>query len=501
MYIMLTGYGLLYSVTQAIGDLVSAILVMCVIYTFVYRRHYCPVHRATVSFAMLPDVDHDNRPSHSHYKENYKQWKDQQRRGLKIPPTHLLPYIPSTNAPLTSTHHADYKAFPDHVPPKGFKPIEVPSPFEFPQETETSYRLDYPEKPLPSLLHIADKPVINVVSGPLSTSTTHKNHFKNWGYQRRFAILQPISMVPKRGKFEQLSTFKTDFTDKVMEGRPSTKQKKPEKLVHDPTQKTDDATTHKETFRRDILPKQMPHLRLRTQSIKNVESMCLPFGPFADNTHYMDTFKPVIGERRGLIVPLDNSRMPVNQKMESCTLYDASYNDKGHVVPGKSYRPVEPYLPVQTKFVYTTSYHEDFRRVPANKQIELAVNVDNIAADVAATYKDSSHVITKHSNPTMVSSNKNDYKRYTVKPHIRQGDFHELPYTPGDDAFNTSTTCQADYKQFNVRPAASCKPQEQPVKVTNVPLDDNTTYQDYFVPKPLQTFHKCPVEQLIIKHT
>lgn len=464
----------------------------------VYRRHYCPVHHTTVGFAVLPAGDHDDGASHSHYKENYRQWKDYRRRGLKPPPTHLLPYVPSNNVSITSTHHHDYKPFPDHVPPKGFKPVEVPCPFEFPQETETSYRLDYPEKPLPSLLHIADKPVINVVSGPFLTATTHKNHFKNWGYQRRSAVLQPISLVPKHGKFEQLSTFKTDFTEKVTEGRPSTKQKKPEKLVHDPTQKTEDATTHKETFRKDILPKQMPHLRLRTQSIKNEETICLPFGPFIDDTHYQDTFKPTVGRRRGLIVPLDNPRIIDDQQMDLCTLYNASYYDRGHVVPGKSYRPVEPYLPVQTKFVYTTSYHEDFRRVSADKQIELATNVDRVAANVAATHKNSSYVITKHPNPTsMVNSNKNDYRRFAVKPHIRQGDFHELPYTPSDDVFNTTSTCQADYKQFNVRPAASCKPQEQPQQITNEPLDDSTTYQDNFMPKPIQPFHKCPVEQLL----
>ena len=478
-------------------SLVSLIPVKCVMDASVYRRHYCPVHHATVGFAVLPAGHDDDGHSNSHYKENYGQWKDQRRRGLKLPPSNLLPSLPSGDVPIISSHRHDYKPFPDHVPPKGFKPVEVPCPFEFPQETETSYRLDYPEKPLPALLHIADKPVINVVSGPLYTATTHKNHFKNWGYQRRSAILQPISLVPKHGKFERLSTFKTDFTEKVMEGRPSTKQKKPEKLVHDPTQKTDDATTHKNTFREDILPKQMPDLRLRTQSIKNEETICLPFGPFVDDTHYQNTFQPVIGKRRGLIVPLDNTRITDDQEMDLHTLYGASYYDMGRVVPGKSYRPVEPYLPVQTKFVYTTSYHEDFRHVPADKQIELATNVDRIAANVAAAHKSSNHVVTKHPNPaTMVTSNKNDYRRYAVKPHIRQGDFHEHPHaTLSDNPFNTTTTCKADYKQFHVRPATSCKPHEQP-QVTDEPLDDSTTYQVYFMPKPLQPFHKCPVEQV-----
>ena len=464
----------------------------------VHRRHYCPVHRATVGFAVLPDGDHGDTPSHSHYKENYRQWKDQRRRGLKLPPSNVLPLAPSNKVAITSTHQSDYKAFPDHVPPKGFKPVEVPCAFDFPQETETSYRLHYPEKSLPALLHIADKPVINVVCGPLYTDTTHKNHFKNWGYQRRLAILQPISLVPKHGTFEQLSTFKTDFTEKVMEGRPSTKQKKPEKLVHDPTQKTDDATTHKDTFREDILPKQMPHLRLRNQSIKNVETMCLPFGPLADNTHYQDTFQPVISKRRGLIVPLDNPTILDDQEMDLSTLYNVSYYDMGHVVPGKSYRPVEPYLPVQTKFVYTTSYHEDFRRVPAKKQIELTTNVDTIAASVAAAHKNSNHVITKHHKPAvMMSSNKKDYKKVTVKPHIRQGDSHEQRYTPSNDAFSKTSTCQADYKQFHVKPAASCKPEERPLEGINEPLNDSTTYQDYFMPKQLQPFHKCPVRQLL----
>lgn len=470
--------------------------------TFVYRRHYCPVHRTTVGCDVLTAGRHGNGPSRTHYTENYKQWKDHMRRGLKLPPTHLLPYIPSTNVPIVSTHHHDYRAFPDHVPPKGFKPVEVPCPFEFPQETETSYRLDYPEKPLPHLLHIADKPVINIVNGAFHTATTHKNHFKNWGHQRRSAILQPISVVPKHGKFEQVSTFKTDYTTKVMEGRPSTKQKKPEKLVHDPTQKTDDATTHKETFREDILPKEMPHLRLRTQSVKNEESMCLPFGPFVNNTHYQDTFKPATGKRRGLIVPLDNPRVQDNQEMDLCTLYDTSYCDKGRVVPGKSYRPVEPYLPVQTKFVYTTSYHEDFRHVPADKHIKLMSSVDKIAADVAAAYKNSRHVITKNVNPTaMVSSNKNDYRRVAVKPHVRQGDFHELPYTLSDDPFNNTSTCQADYRHFNVQPATGCRPPEQSMQITNKPLHDSTTYNEYFMPQPLQPIHKCPVEQLLMTNT
>ena len=454
---------------------------------------------------MLPGGHHDDGPTHTHYKENYK-WKDAKRRGLKPPPTHLLPYIPSSNIPIVSTHHHDYKAFPDHVPPKGFKPIEVACPFEFPQETETSYRLDYPEKPLPSLLHIADKPIINVVCGPFYTATTHKNHFKNWGHQRRLPILQPISLVPKHGKFEQLSTFKTDFTERVTEGRPSTKQKKPEKLVHDPTQKTEDATTHKDTFRKDILPQEMPYLRLRNQSVKNVESMCHPFGPFIADTHYQEMFKPVSGTRRGLIVPLDNSRIPQDQEMDLCTLYDVSYHDKGRVVPGKSYRPVEPYLPVQTKFIYTTSYYEDFRRVPANKHIKLTSNVDKIAAEVAAAYRNSRHVITKNTKPTiMVSSNKNDYKRFAVKPHVRQGDFHEVPYTPSDNTFNNTTTCKTDYKQLNVKPATSCRPQEQPVQITNKPINDSTTYNEHFMPKPLQPslqpIDKCPVEQLLISHT
>jgi len=448
---------------------------------------------------VLPAGCHGDGPSQSHYQGNYKHWRDQQRRGLKLPPTHLLPYVSPSNPPIISTHHYDYKPFPEHVPPKGFKPVEVPCPLEFPQETETSYRLDYPEKPIPSLLHIAEKPVINVVSGPLSTATTHKNHFKNWGYQRRSAILQPISLVPKHGRFEQLSTFKNDFTEKVTEGRPSTKQKKPEKLVHDPSVKTDDSTTHKDTFRKDILPKQMPQLRLRTQSIKNIESASLPFGPFVDSTHYQETFKPAMAKRRGLIVPLDNSRILDDPKMDLSTLYDESYYDMGHVTPSKSYRPVEPYLPVQTKFVYTTSYHEDFRRVPAKKQIKLTQNVDRIAADVAAAYKNSNGVIAKCPNAvTVVSSNTNDYRRLAVKPHIRQGDFHELPYTPSGDAFNTTSTCQADYKQFHTRPATSCRPQEQTVKDAKAPIDDSTTYQEYFLPKPLQPVHKCPVEQLLI---
>ena len=470
---------------------------------FIHRKHYCPVHRTTVGSTVLPTRGHGDGPTHSFYTDNYKQWKDLQRRGLKLPPpTHLLPYLPSTDVPV-STHHHDYKPFPDHVPPKGFKPIEVATPFEFPQETETSYRLDYPVKPLPSLLHIAAKPVINILSGPLLTATTHKNHFKNWGYQRRSAILQPISMVPKHGKFQQLSTFKNDFTDKVMEGRPSTKQKKPEKLVHDPTQKTDDSTTNKETFRKDILPKQKPHLRLRTQSIKNEETVCLPFGPFVDDTHYQETYKPVLGDRRrGMIVPLENSRISGDRKMNLSTLYSASYHNMGSVIPGKSYRPVEPYLPVQTKFVSTTSYHEDFRRVPAKKQIRLTQNVDRIAAEVAATHRNSQHVITKTSGaPTMMSINKNDYKRLAVKPRIRQGDFHEVPYTPSIDAFNNTSTCQADYKQFNARPSTSCKPHKQPAQVINTSIDDSTTYQEYYVPKPLQPVHKCPVEQLLLVNT
>lgn len=475
-------------------DLVSIIL--CDV-TFC-RRHYCPIHRTTVGFGVLPVGCHGDGPSHSLYHDNYKQWSDPQRRGLKLMPTHLLPYLSSSNTPIISTHHYDYKSFPDHVPPKGFKPVEVPCPFEFPQETETSYRLDYPEKPLPSLLHIAEKPVINIVSGPLSTATTHKNHFKNWGYQRRSAILQPISLVPKHGRFEQLSTFKNDFTEKVMEGRPSTKQKKPEKLVHDPSLKTDDITTHKETFCKDILPKQMPHLRLRTQSIKNEESTCLPFGPFIDNTHYQETFKPITVERRGLVVPLDNSSIP-DQKMDLSTLYDESYYDMGHVVPSISYRPVEPYLPVQTKFVYTTSYHEDFRHIPAEKQVKLTQKVDRIAADVAATHKNSNGVITRCSNPaTMVSTNRNDYRRLAIRPHIRQGDFHEFPYTPSGEAFNSTSTCQADYKQFHVRPTTSCKPQGQTEDTSTTPIDDNTTYQENFLPKPLQLVYKCPVEQLLI---
>ena len=401
-----------------------------------------------------------------------------------------------------STHQVDYKPFPGHVPSKGFKQHEVPGPFEFPQETETSYRLDYPEKPLPHLLQIADKPVINVVSGPFWTDTTHQSHFKKWrGNHKRSPVLQPISLVPYMGKFEQLSTFKSDFTDKVaIEGRPSTKQKAPEKLVHDPTKKIDGVTTHKETFRKDTIPKYKPNLKLRTCSIKNEESGSMPYGPFVDNTHYQETFQPLHSQRRGLIVHLDNTGISADQEMDLSTLYNSSYQDMNYVVPSKSYRPVEPYLPVQTKFVSTTSYHEDFRRVPANKLIQLAKIIDIAAADIAFDHKNSDGVIAKLPNITKATStNRIEYKGKDVRPRVRQGDFHEIPFTPCSDTFDHKSTCQADYHQVKVRPSTSCKPPERSSIHQDSDPATNSTYQENYVPKDLPLLHICPAQKLLTK--
>ena len=403
---------------------------------------------------------------------------------------------------MMSIHQVDYKPFPGHIPPKGFKPHEVPCPFEFPQETETSYRLDYPEKPLLHLLQIADKPVINVVSGPFWTDTTHQTHFKNWrGNHKRSPVLQPISLVPYMGKFEQLSTFKSDFTDKVAkEGRPSTKQKMPEKLVNDPTKKLEGVTTHKETFRKDLLPKDKPNLKLRTCSIKNEESGSMPYGPFVDNTHYHDTFQPQHGQRRGMIVPLDNTGVDADQEMDLSTLYNSSYGDMSHVVPSKSYRPVEPYLPVQTKFVSTTSYHEDFRRVPAHKQIKLAKYVDSTAAEIAFDHKSSNGVMAKLPNISVATStNRNDYKGKDTRPRRRQGDFHEIPFTPCGDTFDHKSTCQADYHHIKVQPSMSCKPPERSSILKESDITTTSTYKDNYVPKDLPLPHICPAQKLLTK--
>jgi len=468
-----------------------------------YRRHYCPVHHVSGGLGVLPaHCQGDDVPTNSNYTDFYKQWKDAPRRGLKLHPSYFPPYFSTKSIPIASTHQADYKPFLGHVPPKGFKPVEVPCPFEFPQESETSYRLDYPEKDLPQLLHIADKPVINVVSGPFWTDTTHKCHFKNWrGNHKRAPVLQPISLVPYLGKFEQISTFKSDFTDKVaIEGRPSTKQKAPVKLVCDPTKRIDDATTHKETFRKDTLPKNKPILKLRTCSIKNVESGSMPYGPFVDDTHYQDIFRPQHTQRRGLIVPLDNTGIPEDQEMDLSTLYNVSYRDMSHVSPSKSYRPVEPYLPVQTKFVSTTSYHEDFRRVPANKQLQVVMNVDQAAAEIAYDHKNSNGVINKLPNIAVTtSSNKNDYKAKDIRPRVRQGDFHEIPFTPCRDVFDHKSTCHADYHQIKLKPSKSCKPLERSAIQQDPNQTNTSTYTDNYVPKDLPLIHICPAQKLLTK--
>ncbi|XP_048383665.2 stabilizer of axonemal microtubules 2-like isoform X2 [Stegostoma tigrinum] len=409
-------------------------------------RHQCP-HLPTVIYEKI------NKPCLiTEYVEKYTPYGDVQPRESYKPREEYQRHEGKMQS--MTTFRADYTAH-DIQP----RPGRVSEEFKHPHGSmnlHTTYKRDFN---VHSIQPVAPKRPLeqrNNSTAKMETIPTYKDHFKQWELPKKETYKPEYTFKVPSVKFANKTTFQDDYSFQVPTPRECVRPTRAARLLNVPF---DDMTNYRQHF---VPYTYEPRKRHEHEQYKPNDE------PFDDLTTHRRDFKGQTGE---LTLPIRPpcSKPDSDQQFRDLTEFRDKYRTwtVDRPVLHKAVEFVSPEGTIDLSTTTRTDYieHKVHPLVPARPVPQRSGL--NISFEGQSTMKA-------------------DYKPWDSvrEPMIKPR--QELEKATGQ--FNDMTTFRAHYVPHQINLVHSFKPRNS-YNPNAVPLDNGTTYQFSFTPKPVQP---CP---------
>lgn len=360
------------------------------------------------------------------------------------------------------------------------KPAEGAKMSDQPFNDGTSYKIDYPKKPLPPR-DMREKPVYKINKEPLDglssymkefipkegvklpsckpdntqirsdapfhDETTQKLDYQKWPMEKPYVRVQNAYVKPM-GDMEKETTTHLDYNKKPLEphppARPMERKAAPGKFFSD--------TTHNLDFKR--------WSPIQNNRVKKSSEYVAPDAPFEGKSNYNADYTKKAGGPRASMKPAEAAKMS-DAPFDGTTAYNQDYIKKA--MPARELKEKSQWMPNKMPFEGKTNYTDDF--IPKKGEQLRNFKPDHVPQRADVPFE--GH-----------TTNKVDYKAWQPeKPYVHQRE----AYQPPQGEFLDTTTHNTDYTRKPIEPVKMVRPLVH--KRDAGKFDGNTTYGGDFIKK------------------